>query len=210
MSRSRSPTSTISASGLVKIAASAAGTIYTVGVAGGATYNGSGSQGGFQFAGAGVVMINTITGDIEVTVTNGSLTSGIGTPRSDEAIELQATDGTSINADAGAAGILLNFGKSSSSENVAIGAAVAVNSDSRTIQATTDGTTLDAGGALNVTSTSSASITTWAIGHRRRRSRTGGGGGISFAGAGSGAGATPSARTSTRRSPAASSSPRTT
>ena len=113
-------------------------------------------------------------------MTNGSVTSGA-------ELDIEASDATSINADAGAAGILISLGKSSSS--VAIGAAAAVTEDTRTIQASADGTALDAGGALNVTSTSSASITTWAMGIAAAIS-TGGGGGISFAGAGSGAGAT--------------------
>jgi len=53
-------------------ASSVGSSIYSVGVAGGLTFNGSGnSSRGFQFAGAGVIMINSITGSIEVTATNG-------------------------------------------------------------------------------------------------------------------------------------------
>ncbi|MGH3051022.1 MAG: beta strand repeat-containing protein, partial [Gaiellaceae bacterium] len=173
------------AAGKVDVSASATGTIYSVGVAGGGTFRGSGSStGGFQFAGAGVIMINAITGNVDAEVTNGSLTSGTGSP-----IELTAHDGTSIDADAGAAAILVDLGKSPDTTDIAIGAAVAVNNDSRTIQASTDGTTLDSGGAIDVQSTSSASIVTWALGIAGAVS-SGGSSGFSFAGAGSGAGST--------------------
>ena len=98
-----------------------------------------------------------------------------------------ATDGTSIDADAGAAAIVISLSKSSAA--VAIGAAVAVNNDTRTIAAGSDGTALNSGADLTVRATSTARITTWAIGVAGAVS-SGNGGGVSFAGAGSGAGST--------------------
>ena len=174
--------STLSASGNIEVTASATGTIYAVGVAGGATFKGSGSSGGFQFAGAGVVMVNDISGDITAEITGGSLTT-TGTGE----IDVQATDGTSINADSGAAGLLISLSESPAS--VAVGAAVSVNQDTRTIQASTDGTTLDSGGAIDIASASTASITTWALGIAGAIT-SGGSSGFTFAGAGSGAGST--------------------
>ena len=183
---------TLETSGQVELEASATGTIYSVGVAGGGTLQGSssggGGGGGFQFAGAGVVMVNDINGEIEATSTGGSITSGAGEP-----ITLSATDTTSIDADAGAAAILISLSKSSSA--VAIGAAVAVNDVSRTIAAGTSpdganaGTVLHSGGALDVSASSSSTITTWAMGIAGAVT-SGNGGGVTFAGAGSGAGST--------------------
>ena len=178
--------SVLNAFGKVELEASSVGSsIYAVGVAGGATFRGSGSSSnGFQFAGAGVIMINSITGSIDVTTTNGSLTSGAGSD-----VSLKAEDGTSINADAGAASILVDLNKAPDPTDIAIGAAVAVNNDDRTIKATTSATTLDSGGAIDVSATSSATITTFALGIAGAV-QSGGTGGFAFAGAGSGAGST--------------------
>ena len=178
--------SNLTAFGKIELAGSSVGSsIYAVGVAGGATFNGSGnSDSGFQFAGAGVILINAMTGTIGPVVTGGTLTSGAASP-----IEITAEDGTRIDADAGAASILIDLGKSTDKTDLAIGAAVAVNNDSRTIHATTSGTTLHAGSDLEVQATSTAQITTWALGIAAAVT-SGGSSGFSFSGAGSGAGST--------------------
>ena len=173
---------TVDVTGPIDISSSATGYIYTVGVAGGLTFSSSSSSGssGFQFAGAGVVMVNLMSGDITADVTNGSLT----TTGSTSDIDISASDGTQINADAGAASLLINLNAQPSS-GIAVGAAVAYNQDDRTIQAQTSGTGLNSGEAINVNASSTASVTTWALGIAAAISSGSGGSGVSIAGAGS-------------------------
>ena len=174
--------SNVTASGAVSVLASTTGSIFSVAIAGTLAASNA-RQTTFQFSGAGAVTLNTVSGTIVAEINQGQVTSqGLG------GLTISATDSSQITADAG--GMSLSFlDTGGSSANIAVGAGVAVNGISRTIEASSSGAALDAtSGPVSITAASTSSITTWAVGIAGTISG-GGGGGAAFAGAGSGAGA---------------------
>ena len=175
---------TVNATGKVTVSASSTSNIKAWSVAGaGSVSSGAGSSGVIKFAGAGAVTFNSIGNLVEALIDASSVTAGPG-----QAILVQATDSSHIEAIAGALAFALSISNSTGLA-ISIAAAFARNDIGNTLNAKSTNSTLttSAAGPITLDAQSSASIFALTIGVAGAIS-AGSGGGASFAGAGSGSG----------------------
>ncbi|MCO6455093.1 MAG: choice-of-anchor D domain-containing protein [Pirellulaceae bacterium] len=164
--------------GSVQIQATDASSIEST-TAVGALSGAGGGTGGVAGAGAGASSQNDIANTTLARILGGSVTTTAGGN-----VSVQATETTSIDANAGA-GVLAISGGSVGGFGVTVGAALVTNTVGNTIQALVDGANVTAAGNVSVGTTSSSTIDTLALGISAALTG-GGGGGISLAGAGAG------------------------
>ncbi|MGH3371710.1 MAG: hypothetical protein ACRDPR_17090, partial [Nocardioidaceae bacterium] len=144
---------------------------------------------GFDIAGAGAVVLNTITNTVKAVLGGDSSVYTTedepGTAATDEgaSVTVSASDTSRINADAAAAALAIKAGKGFSAA-VTIGGSWAQNEIGNTVHALVDAT-IDAGGDVSVTATSAADIDAFALGLSIAGSGGGKGVALSFAGAAS-------------------------
>ncbi|HEY7759786.1 MAG TPA: hypothetical protein VIA64_10275 [Burkholderiales bacterium] len=153
----------------------------------GAIGGAGGAGGGTAFGGAGAGSGNTIASTVEALIRNNSDVTTTGT------VTLTATDSSTIIADAGSVGIGFSGG-AGGGLSFAGGGAAAINSigsetTPQTVRAAILNSTVDAGGAITMTATSTATIDTLAVGIAGTLAG-GQAGGVSISGAGAGSGNT--------------------
>ncbi len=188
--------STVSAAGDVTIMATSTAAIDALAIGGAASGSGTGGTGlSGELTGAGAGTINTLTQTIEASIKGGSSV----TTTNSGSVNLTADDYSSIYADAGGVAIAIAAGKGGGKAlSGSIGAAEALNSETDTVSADIDSSTVDADGgvsamaqsALPTGSTAAYRIDAVAWGVAVSGSGSGSGGGSlsgALAGAGSGA-----------------------
>jgi hypothetical protein len=167
--------SSVKAGGDVSVAAESASQIFSVTVAGAGSGAG-GAGGGFAGSGAGAISVAYIGNSATATMGDGSVVTA------DGAVDVAATDGSTIASVAGGGAIAGSGGAAGVA--VTVGAAVAFNDIQNATQASIDASTVQAGGAVSVEAQSSAEIETLGIGVAA--TVTGGIGTFGLSGAGAG------------------------
>ncbi len=163
------------------IVANASPEIFALAIAG-AFAGATGTASSNAYSGAGSVTVNTVKSKTWARLRRGNVRTSQGGN-----VTVNATDDSSILADAGGVAISVAIGEGASSDAlaVAVGAAVAINRIvASRVEATVDQATILASGNLAVTTHSTTEIDSLALGGAVAIGASGGGGGIAFSGAG--------------------------
>jgi hypothetical protein len=141
--------STVTSASGVSVAATSTPSILAVTVAG----TGSGATGGgLDLSGAGAGSGNTINSSVQALIKNGSTVSS----GNAQAVSLTARDLASINADAG--GITLGYSGNGAGGTIEVGAALAINSITDTVQSNIDSSTVTSAGDLDLAATTETGL----------------------------------------------------
>ncbi|BAS59688.1 hemagglutinin/hemolysin-like protein [Leptolyngbya boryana NIES-2135] len=176
--------STLTSAGAVNITAQSTAEIDALSI-GGSASSSSGYLGSLSLSGAGAGTNNNIDNTISAQIKNSATVK----TSNNAAVNLTATDNSTITSDAGGVSIAATLGDGSSA-SLSIGAAVATNqigqAQGHTIQALVDNATISADGIVTVTAKSTATIDGLAFSGSAAASGSTGGGTISLSGSGTG------------------------
>ncbi len=146
--------STILSGGNVGLTATSTSTIDALTIGGALAVGASGKGSGLAFSGAGAGSGNTVKNTIEAAIKNGSLVTTTGTG----AVNLTATDGSNITADAGGVGIAVGASGQGTGGAISVGVSIADNLIENKTRSFIDGSSVTSAGNIELSAISAAKI----------------------------------------------------